>query len=407
MKPSKRVCQIIKSRKITKQKGSGSELFEGPFDTTIHAHMTPEQMSSHIGWMNNKKEIYDNIIQKEVDRINGDVSNLQSMKQNDDQVEASLKERSFQATQMQKQLSSSESLAATQTYTTFLGMFGRIIEWLHYVFAKVIEWIGHILDNFFLNVARLGEWSSWFPAWLMRLIDGIFNGEFVKSPWKQFWVFIFGVLMFIVVLILVYLFIMMIFYGLSYLITGSVPGTANNIITSCKNITELNLLNFNTSQIGTLYNNTVSNIKSIRPKFPEIPTYDFSLGNVFTNPFTTLGNFTNLQLSQFLNSALIASFANKFRYGFNLTSEGIQYVSGIPSASQLIDRNEIPTGRRDNITMVDSDLFDQNSLSSKLNLQDTSHVMLIPNDIIWKMPEYEYNFKDVRKVPPSILKKKK
>jgi hypothetical protein len=406
MKPSKRERSTRKSKKVTKQKGSGSELFEGPLDTTVHAYMRPEDMSEHINWMNRKKENYDNIIQSEVDRINTEITDLNALKEYDQQVETDIKEKNFQAKQLQKQLSSSESLAAAQQYNTFLTFLGVMIKFIYEAIVKFIEWLGYILDCLLINFAKMGQWSSYFPAWIMRIIDGFFNGNFINSPWKRFWIFLFGVLFVIIVLILILIFFMMIFYEISYLITGSMPASANNIITSCRNITELSLLNFSSSHIGTLYNDTVRNITSYRPKFPEIPTYDFSLSNVFYNPFSSLANFTNLQLNQFLNSALIATLANKLRYGYNITADGVQFISGIPKASELSERIEFTNGRRDNITLVDSDVFEPDSLSSKLNLQDTALVMAKPNDIIWKMPEYEYNFKDIRKLPPSLLKKK-
>lgn len=406
MKPSNSMRSTRKPKKFTKQKGSGKELFEGPFDTAIHAHMRPEQMSSHINWMNRKKENYDNIIQQEAERINAEITDLHALRENDQQIEATLKERVFQAKQLQKQLSSSESLAAAQQYNTFLSFLGWVIKFIYDAIVQFIAWLGHVLDKFLVNVAKFGEWSSWFPAWIMRLIDGIFNGEFFNSPWRRFWIFLFGILFVIIVLILIVMFFMMIFYEISYAITGSVPSSGNNFITSCRNITELSFLNFSTPQIGTLYDDTVSALTSYRPKFPEIPNYDFSIGNVMSNPFSSLANFTNLQLNQFLNTSLMSTLSNKLRYGYNIASDGVQFVSGIPKASELSERKELTTGRRDNITMVDSDVFEPSSLSSKLNLQDTALVMAKPNDIVWKMPEYEYNFKDIRKIPPSLLNKK-
>jgi len=402
MKPSKK---LGRSRKI-KQKGSGYEISEGPLDTTVHANMNQDQMSKHINWMNSKKERISNDIQKESEKVNNENANLQASKQNDDAKEAALKDKNFQALESQKQREATESAAGVQTFSDFLGKLAGLIAW-------IATWIGRILVAlwavFKWIVKRIRKAFVLLVAFIAKVVNyitdcigSVLNGRLVSSVAVPAFKVIFGIIFVIIIIIIIILVILMIFYGISYLIFGDTRGSSSS--TSCKNVTEIDLFNF-----GNPYKTVstqVNNLSTYRPTFPSIPTYEFTVDNVISNPLTSLNNYMDSKLNSVMNSGIVSTITNKARYGYNMAASGIQYISGVPASSDLVDRGEITGGRSDNVLTVDSDIFDKNSLSNTLNLKDTSLTMVRPNDIEWSIPESEYNYSDIAHVPPSLLKQK-
>lgn len=404
MKPSK---NVRRSRTRIKQKGSGVELSEGPLDTKVHAHMTQAEMNKHIESMNKKKEKIDSDIQKENEKVTGENSRLEALKQNDDQKMAALEERNYQAIAAQEQRESTESMAAVQNFSGAISMFAGFIAWLVgrivvglYIIGRCIAFlVMNMRKAFGFIVTAIGRVIAKIASW----IGSVLNGRLVSSVSVPAFKVVFGVIFFFIICIILLLFILMIFNGISYLMFG-VPGESTTTSTSCKNVTEIDLFNF-----GNPYKTVKSEVSewiSYRPTYPSIPDYEFTVGSVVSNPLTSLNNYMDLKLNEFMNYGLISTITDKARYGFNVAKKGVQYISGVPVASDLIDRKEIKGGRSDNVLIVDSDMFDKNSLSNTLNLKDTSLTMVRPNDIKWSMPESEYNYKDIAKVPPSLLKLK-
>lgn len=416
-------------RRYTKKRFGGKleteKLSEGPFDTENHRYMQKKDILSHIAdkerietELKDKFNKYNKETEIEQERLDKE---RQAKKNEKTQLSQQEFEKKLHDDTISEQHAKDTALAAASITSSAVNTVGTVVSTAGVVTEKGIRTGGWFIDRLILGIKLLIQGFFWLIKFIivdivlfvlyfllvhivMKFLELLFK-NIIYPFFKHFFALIFALLFVAIVILLLV-------YGVSsaFKRSNNVNSEDNtgNIDIQCSSVLD-DSFDINIYGLGQLSNSEKVDMNlnipkpmfaKYKPTFERQDTPEFTLYNIFTNPFAFFNVIKNNPAVKRTLSGVTSTLRYSKRSVDSLASTNNQVFTSRP---------EYPAGRSDNIINIDSSIFADKSKLTDKGIPSYNTVVNIarPKNIEWEMPVEDYYESDYTKLPEKLLTESK